>query len=83
MGNPALQYPGDGGCSYANCPNRSNVRIKRGTFLPLGEIKFFSAGMGIHAECMSHIMRHGGGTLDDIVETSHNTGIVSKEATDE
>lgn len=79
MGNPALHYPGDGGCSYSNCPNRSSVRIKRGTFMPLGEIKFFSAGTGIHVECMNHILRSGGGTLDDVVESSHTTDVVSKE----
>jgi hypothetical protein len=79
MGNPALHYPGDGGCSYQNCPNRSTTRVKRGNFLPLGEIRMFSAGTGIHVECMNHILRHNGGVLDDMVETSDTTRIVSKE----
>ena len=68
MRNPAITYPGDGGCSYQGCPNRSTTRIKSGNFLPLGEIKMFSAGTGVHTECMNHILRNNGGILDDVIE---------------
>lgn len=65
MRNPALEYPGDGGCSYALCPNRPDSRLKRGSFMPLGEITMWSTGIGIHVECMKHITRIGG-VLDDL-----------------
>lgn len=77
MRNPAIQYPGDRGCSYHLCPNRRSIRVKRGHFMPLGEIKLFAAGMGIHVECMRQITRGGGGVLDDIVETGDTTEVSS------
>lgn len=74
MKNPALTYPGDRGCSYALCPNRSEARIKRGNLMPLGEIRGFAAGMGVHKECMKRIMS-GGGVLDDVVEGPYTTEV--------
>lgn len=77
MRNPAIQYPGDRGCSYHLCPNRRNIRVKRGHFLPLGEIRHFAAGMGVHVECMRKITGGSGGVLDDVAETSHTTEVSS------
>ena len=77
MRNPAIQYPGDRGCSYHLCPNRKNVRVKRGHFMPLGEIRHFAAGMGVHAESMRKITRGANGPLDDVAEKGDTTEVSS------
>jgi|GEM_PF-5807815 len=79
MRNPAIQYPGDRGCSYNLCPNRRNIRLKRGNFLPLGEIRHFASGLGVHVECMRKITNGGGGVLDDVTETGDTTEVSSSE----
>jgi hypothetical protein len=79
MRNPALQYPGDRGCSYHLCPNRKLAKVKRGHFIPLGEIKSFAAGMGIHVECMKQLTRGSGGTLDDLGNPGDTTGVSSNK----
>jgi hypothetical protein len=79
MRNPNMQYPGDLGCSYANCPNRREVRIKRGNLMPLGELQSFNAGMGIHKACMERIMRNGGGVLDSTAEIADTTEVAGQE----
>jgi len=79
MRNPALQYPGDLGCSYAYCPNRREVRVKRGSLMPLGEMQSFSAGMAVHKACMDRILRGGGGVLDSTAEISDTTEVSGQE----
>lgn len=77
MRNPAIQYPGDGGCSYQNCPNRRDARVKRGTMIPLGEIQSFAAGMGVHTECMKHILM-GTNLLDTPTDGPYTTNVVAE-----
>jgi hypothetical protein len=79
MRNPALQYPGDRSCSYHLCPNRKLAKVKRGYFIPLGEIKSFSAGMAIHVQCMKQITRGSGGTLDDLAGPDDTTEVSSNK----
>jgi hypothetical protein len=79
MKNPNMQYPGDLGCSYDLCPNRREVRIKRGNLMPLGELQSFSAGAAIHRACMERILRGANTVLDSADGISDTTRVVEQE----
>jgi hypothetical protein len=79
MKNPNMQYPGDLGCSYDSCPNRHDIRVKRGNLMPLGEMQSFAAGTVVHRACLERILRSGNGPLDSAAEISDNTEVAEQE----
>jgi len=82
MRNPALQYPGDGGCSWDLCPNRRDARVKRGRMIPLGEMRPFAAGQSVHEDCLRRILV-GKSALDAGVDGPYTTDVVAEGGSDE